>query len=171
MTAKGIKNLAGGRRIHFLVAISSGSGVVLLEEYAKMQGHYFAKVVQNTLHSRLLELAQMKGRVDLIFVMDNDPCQTSKVALDAIEECGLKFLNSPPRSPDINPIENVFHIVKVALIKEAMEQKISKESFLQFKERVVKHLKNYNVFTIDRTIASLPKKLKILSQNKGYRIN
>ena len=75
-----------------------------------------------------------------------------------------------PRSPDINPIENVFYIVKVALKEKAMEQKISKESFLQFKERVVKHLKNCNVFTIDTTIASLPNRLKILSRNKGYRI-
>ena len=44
VTAKGTKNLAGGRRIHFLVGISSGSGVVLLEECAKMQGHYFANL-------------------------------------------------------------------------------------------------------------------------------
>ena len=171
VTAKGTKNLAGGRRIHFLVGISSGSGVVLVEEYAKMQRHYFAKFVQNTLHSKLLELAEMKGREELIFVMDNDPCQTSKVALDAVDECGLQFLSIPPRSPDINPIENVFHIVKLALKKEAMEQKISKESFLQFKERVIKHLKNCDVFTIDRTITSLPNRLKILSRNKGYRIN
>ena len=35
VTAKGTKNLAGGRRIHFLVGISSGSGVVFVEEYAK----------------------------------------------------------------------------------------------------------------------------------------
>ena len=100
VTVKGTKNLAGGGRIHFLVGISSGSGVVLVEEYTKMQG--------NTLHSKLIDLAKMKGREELIFVMDNGPCQTSKVALDAIEECSLQFLTIPPRSPDINPIENVF---------------------------------------------------------------
>ena len=170
VTVKGTKNLAGGRRIHILVGISSGSGVVLVEEYTKMQGHYFAKYVQNTLHSKLLELAEMKGREQLIFVMDNDPCQASKVALDAVDECGLQFPSIPPRSPDINPIENVFHIIKLALKKEAMEQKMSKESFLQFKERVIKHLKNCDVFTIDRTLTLLPNRLKILSRNKGYRI-
>ena len=102
--------------------------------------------------------------------MDNDPCETSKVALDAIEECGLQFLTIPPRLSGINPIENVLHIVEVALKKEAMEQKISKESCLQFKERVVKHLKNCNIFTIDKTITSLPNRLKILSQSKGYHV-
>ena len=50
------------------------------------------------------------------------------------------------------PIENVFHVGKVTLKKEAVEQKISKESFLQFKERVIKHLKNCNIITIDRPL-------------------
>ena len=73
---------------------------------------------------------------------------------------------------DINyfPIENVFHVGKVTLKKEAVEQKISKESFLQFKERVIKHLKNCNIITIDRTITLLLNRLKILSCNKAYRI-
>ena len=109
VTANGTKNLAGGRRIHFLVGISSGSGVVLLEEYTEMQGNYSANFVQNMLHSKLLESTEMKGRVEWIFVMDNDPCQTSKVALDVIDECSLAFLSTPPRSLDINPNKNVSH--------------------------------------------------------------
>ena len=36
VTVKATENLAGGRRIHFLVGISSGSNVVLLEEYTTM---------------------------------------------------------------------------------------------------------------------------------------
>ena len=137
VTAKGTKNLAGGRRIYCLVGISSGSGVVLLEEYAKMQGHYFAKFLQNMLHSRLLQLAEMKGREELIFVMDNDPRQTSKVALDAIEECGLQFLNIPPRSPDINPIKNVFHIVKVALKRRPWNRRFQKSRFFSLKRELL----------------------------------
>ena len=170
ITGRGTKNLAGGKRIHFLVGISSGCGVVLLEEYTKMDGHYFAKFVQNTLHKKLMELAELKGREELIFVMDNDPSQTSRVALDAVEDCAIQFLSIPPTSPDINPIENVFHVVRSELRKEAMEQKICKESFLQFKERVVRTMKNCKTLTIDKTISSLPNRLKVMSRNKGYRI-
>ena len=170
ITGRGTKNLAGGKRIHFLVGISSGCGVVLLEEYTKMDGHYFAKFVQNTLHKKLMELAELKGREELIFVMDNDPSQTSRVALDAVEDCAIQFLSIPTRSPDINPIENVFHVVRSELRKEAMEQKICKESFLQFKERVVRTMKNCKTLTIDKTISSLPNRLKVMSRNKGYRI-
>ena len=82
-----------------------------------MQGHYFIHFVQHTLHSKPLEVAEMKGREELIFVMDNDPCQTSKIAFDAVDTCGLQFLSIPLRSPDINPIENMFHNVEFALKK------------------------------------------------------
>ena len=48
--------------------------------------------MENNLHRKLLD---MKGREKLIFVMDNYPSQTSKVAFDAVDECGLQFLNIP----------------------------------------------------------------------------
>ena len=53
----------------------------LIEEYTELEGHYFAKFVQKTLHKKLLELADMKRREKLVFVMNNDPSQTSKVTL------------------------------------------------------------------------------------------
>ena len=47
-----------------------------------------------------------------IFVMDNDPSQTSAMAMKAIGDQGAQLFCIPARSPDLNPIENVFHIVK-----------------------------------------------------------
>ena len=58
ITGRGTKNLTDGNGIHFLVGISSGYGVVLLEEYTKMDGQHFAKFVQNTLHKKLMEWKQ-----------------------------------------------------------------------------------------------------------------
>ena len=46
-------------------------------------------------------------------------------------ECELHRI--APRSPNINPIENVFHLVKKMLQKEAIDQNITKESFDAFK--------------------------------------
>ena len=59
--------------------------------------------------------------------MDNDPSQTSKVALLALRaiECNLHRI--PPRSPDLNPIENIFHIVKKQLEDEALNLHITNE--------------------------------------------
>ena len=46
LTTKGSKTLAGGKRLHLLVAISHNNGVVLVEEYEKMTGTYFAEFVK-----------------------------------------------------------------------------------------------------------------------------
>ena len=44
--------------------------------------------------------------------MDNDPSQRSKAARKAINNSGATLFEIPPRSPDLIPIENLFHIVK-----------------------------------------------------------
>lgn len=42
ITAKGSKDLAGGRRLHVIVAIAYGKAVVLRVPYEKMNGQFFA---------------------------------------------------------------------------------------------------------------------------------
>ena len=45
-TAKGSKDLAGGRRLHLIIAIAYGKGVVLKEVYEKMDGQFFAQFIR-----------------------------------------------------------------------------------------------------------------------------
>jgi len=45
-TAKGCKDLAGGRRLHLIVAFAYGKGVVLREAYEKMDGQFFTQFIQ-----------------------------------------------------------------------------------------------------------------------------
>ena len=42
ITAKGKKDLAGGRRLHLIVAIAAGKGIILKEAYEKMSGNFFS---------------------------------------------------------------------------------------------------------------------------------
>ena len=44
-TTKGSKDLAGGKRLHLIVAIGHGKGVICAEEYRKMTGDYFASFI------------------------------------------------------------------------------------------------------------------------------
>ena len=48
--------------------------------------------------------------------------RTVAFALNAIRELNSELLSGPPRSPDINPIENLFGIAKRMLGQDAMEQ-------------------------------------------------
>ena len=57
-TAKGSKDLAGGRRLHLIVAIAYSKGVVLKEAYEKMDGRFLHSLFGNILTSRLHDVAQ-----------------------------------------------------------------------------------------------------------------
>ena len=61
--------------------------------------------------------------------MDNCQCQNSKVALAALKSIECSQHRITARSPDLNPIENLFHIAKKQLEEEAMRLQITKETF------------------------------------------
>ena len=46
ITEKGSKELAGGRRLHVMVVVAYGKGVILKEAYEKMNGPFFANFVK-----------------------------------------------------------------------------------------------------------------------------
>ena len=56
--------------------------------------------------------------------MDNDPSQVSKLAMNALREIECELCKIPSRSPDLNPCELNFHLVKDSLDNEAIERNI-----------------------------------------------
>ena len=75
----------------------------------------------------------------------------------------------PARSPDLNPIENVFNVVKRQLKDEALQKNIESESKDEFEKRVLSALLNYPSSVIDRTIESMEKRLKLVVKGRGNR--
>ncbi len=49
------------------------------------------------------------------FMQDNDPKHTSRCAAAFFEEKGIQWWKTPPESPDANPIENLWHELKVGI--------------------------------------------------------
>ena len=168
-TSKGSKNLPEGRSLHLLVGISHSTGVVLAEEYEKMNGPWFAKFVQGTLQKVLMDCAVLKRKEKLLLVMDNDPSQRSMVAKDALQEIGAELVEIPARSPDLNPIENIFHNIKRSLREDALKRKIIREDFESFKQRVLSTLLQYDASVIDRTVETMTLRLQRIVKSGGYR--
>lgn len=133
-----------------------------------MSGEFFSGFFRNYLNITFGK-AGPKANGKRLFVMDNDPSQTSNKAFLALNEIEAELHRLPARSPDLNPIENVFHVLKRRLEHEAQEMTITTESFQHFKERVLRCCEDIDVATIDRTIASLPKRINSVIKTKGTR--
>ena len=168
ITSKGSKDLPGGRRLHLMVAVAYGKGVILRKPYEKMDGRFFARFVKENLNLCFPKAGPRCGR-QRIFVMDNCPCQNSKVALSALDSIECTRHKIPARSPDLNPIENIFNVVKKQLEEEAIKMRLTKESFQNFHDRVCRCFDNLSVELIDRTLETMSKRVTAIARKKGMR--
>ena len=73
-------------------------------------------------------------------------------------------------SPDINPIENIFHLVSKKLRLDALELGIQFESYKQFEDRVIQTIKSIPVDLINKTILSMDKRMTLIIKREGGRI-
>ena len=65
-----------------------------------------------------------------LLLQDGDPRKNSKVVPKAMESVGCRLVEIAPRPPDINPIENMFHLIRRQLTEDALQHNITKETFL-----------------------------------------
>ena len=129
-TAKGKKEGSGGKMVKLIVAISYNKGVIECEQYEKMSGEFFKSYITR----KFPALFKLAGKPhSKLWIQDGDPCQNSYAAKTAWSEFGAELLSIPPRSPDINPIENLFHLVRRELDRQALTGNITHETYEEFK--------------------------------------
>lgn len=103
------------------------------------------------------------------WLQDGDPRQNSKVARQAWEKLGCEMFGIPARSPDLNPIENIFHTVRKQLKQDAIDRQIEKETYVQFCKRVHETITSLSLDYIKTTIASMPTRIESVIKSKGNR--
>jgi hypothetical protein len=94
--------IAGGRKRKAPAGKKTTKGTVT--------GHYM-RFISKTL-DEMDKFPEMKG---FYIVMDNAPIHTSQDITTMIEARGYKAIYLPPYSPELNPIENFWSIVKGAV--------------------------------------------------------
>ena len=169
ITTKGSKELAGGRRLHLLVAIAYGKGVICAKTYEKMDRPYFARFICCQFPTLFDITGKQSNNTPKLFVMDNDPSQTSVVAKKALHSIGVTMQVIPARSPDINPIENLFNVVRKNIEAEILQKNIMHQSWDEFVERVKFHIWSVSKEYINKTVGSMPNRIKEIVKRKGMR--
>ena len=75
-----------------------------------MNASLYVQSLQNT----LLPSLQRDHPGGHRFMQDNDPKHTSSTARAFFEDNGVNWWRTPPESPNANPIENLWHELKVS---------------------------------------------------------
>ena len=169
ITTKGSKELARGRRLHLLVAIAYGKGVICAETYEKMDGPYFARFIRRQFPTHFDITGKQSNNTPKLFVIDNDPSQTSAVAKKALHSIGASMQVIPARSPDINPIENLFNVMRKNIEAEILQKNIIHQSWDEFVERVKFHIGSVSKEYVNKTVGSMPNRIKEIVKRKGMR--
>ena len=141
---------------------------MLCEQYEeRFTGKYYAEFVRKHFPRAFTNSANPRGK---LFLQDGDPRQNSVAAKRALDDVNAKLFSIPPRSPDINPIENLFHLIQSKLDRDALDRNITKETFERFSERVKETMENYPVETIDKIIDSMDGRMTEMIKCNGQRL-
>lgn len=101
---------------------------------------------------------------DFIFQDDNDPKHRSKLIKKWKADNNITSLDWPSNSPDLNPIENIWGVMKKKI------RKYKHKTIAEFKSNIVKCWNEIKQEHINNIIDSMPKRIKLVLDNKGGSI-
>ena len=97
-----------------------------------------------------------------IYQDDNAPCHTSKMLKQWYRTNKITKLDWPSNSPDLNPIENLWHFMKRRIIKRTPRTKSQLEAAI-----IDVWKKEIPIEYLQRLIESMPRRIKAVIKNKG----
>ena len=164
-TAKGKKEGSGGRVLKLFVAFRYNKRVIACHPYEKLDGQFIENFVKANSASFFRKADKGLSRLFL-----GDPSQNSAGVKKTLTKLIAELLSIPLRSPDLNPIENLFHSVKSDLSQHAFSQNITRESYDEFQSHEITTFLNCPTESIDKIIDWMNGCIDLIIKKKGNRI-
>jgi hypothetical protein len=120
-----------------------------------------SQMYMSVLREKLFPWMEMHGVTR--FLQDGAPCHTSKLSMALLRQQNFSVMDWPGNSPDLNPIENIWSIMKGKLKRDHAITSLPKL------ERAIKMMwvKDLPVSLFKKLAHSMPRRIQLCLENKG----
>ena len=121
-----------------------------------MKSNLYCEILQQSVIPSLQKLGSRA-----MFQHDNDHKHTSKMITALLKKLKVKMIDWPSKSPDMNPIEHLWGILK----RNVEVCKVSNIS--QLRDVIMEEWKSIPVATCEALVNSMPRRVKAVLDNDG----
>lgn len=131
--------------------------------YDRMTARSYIDILRDKLYGSFAKLEF--NRRNVVFQQDNDPKHTAGITKKWIADQNITVLDWPPQSPDLNPIEHLWGILK----RHVTELPGESSNFDHLWERTQEAWNNISSTTCQTLVDSMPRRIQaVIDQKGGY---
>ncbi|CAF1996242.1 unnamed protein product [Rotaria magnacalcarata] len=138
---------------------------VIRRVWKKRDGQYYVSTIKHPVKAHVWCCFSQYGFGKLKLLEDNDPKHTSKMCKRFKVDNGIQSLAWPSQSPDCNPIENIWSLLKIKINKQPPT------SIKKFIRRIEKEWRSLPIEFAEKLVASMKYRVELLIERKGDYIN
>ncbi len=154
------KRVQGGGSVMVWGAFGSAGKL----ELAVLDGRMDSSRYQAMLNTHLLPFGPAVGGPNWVFQQDNAPCHASKATMEWLRSKNIGLLEWPSRSPDLNPIENLWGI----LVRRVYVNGRQFENVQSLKEAILKAWDEIPRETLQKLVDSMKDRMfEVIRKNGG----